>query len=195
MKLLALQCPVCARPLAAGNDDLIVACEHCHTVVALEDSGLRPVEITFAAPAGNTPPDRWLPMWIFQAQVWLQRRETQGGSRHDKAAQEFWGVPRNFYVPAWDLSLETLHNVSLPLLESQPHYRPATHNTPGNLPLHPVRVSAGEARKLSEFLVLETEVQRKDWLKSLEFTIEAGEAMLWALPAGRGDRLLAAETF
>jgi hypothetical protein len=161
--------------------------------VSLEDNGLRPVQITYAAPAGNTPPDRWLPMWIFQAQVQLQRRETQGGSRHDKAAQEFWGTPRNFYVPAWDLSLQTLQNVSLPLLENQPRYRPATNNTPGNIPMQPVRVSAGDAIKLSEFLVLETEVQRKDWLKSLEFTIKAGEAVLWALPAGRGDRLLAAE--
>jgi hypothetical protein len=56
-----------------------------------------------------------------------------------------------------------------------------------------VTVSPDDARKLLEFLVLEIEVQRKDWLKDIAFEVAASEAALWALPAEAERRLVALE--
>jgi hypothetical protein len=36
--------------------------------------------------------------------------------------------------------------------------------------------------RLLEFVVLAIEARRDDWLKALDFRIEAGEPQLWALP-------------
>jgi hypothetical protein len=46
--------------------------------------------------------------------------------------------------------------------------------------LIPVVVSAEDARKMLEFLILAVEASRDDWLKTLDFQIEAGPPELWA---------------
>jgi len=52
---------------------------------------------------------------------------------------------------------------------------------PSGVRLTPVVVSAEDARKLLEFLVLSLEAGRDDWLKTLDFQIEVGAPELWAL--------------
>jgi hypothetical protein len=47
--------------------------------------------------------------------------------------------------------------------------------------LTPVVVSAEDARKMLEFLVLSLEAGRDDWLKTLDFQIETGLPELWAM--------------
>jgi len=173
------------------QDDLIVACANCRTPIRLDQGDLRPVQIVYATPRPGASPARWLPMWIFQGKVTISNRETQG--RGDKSWQEFWEGPRYFYIPAWELSLNSLQEVSVPLAKSQPRYRPLPANQQGQSLLQPVTVSPDDARKLLEFLVLEIEVQRKDWLKDISFEVAASEAALWALPAEAETRLVALE--
>ena len=46
-----------------------------------------------------------------------------------------------------------------------------------------------------EFIILDLEVQRDDWLQSIVFRVEVDEPVLWAVPAvraGQGWRLVAA---
>lgn len=191
MKLIAARCPVCAQMLKVEQDDLIVACGNCRTAIRLDQGELQRVQVVYATPGPGAMADRWLPMWIFQGKVTISKRDTQG--RGDNSWREFWEGPRYFYIPAWELSLSTLQEVSVPLAKSQPRYRPLPANQQGQLSLQPVTVSPEDARKLLEFLVLEIEVQRKDWLKDIAFEVAASEASLWALPADSGRRLVALE--
>jgi|GEM_PF-388329 hypothetical protein len=193
MKLLELRCPVCARPLSAENDDLVVACAHCHSPIALdEEQGLRVMEIRYAAPEADAQVVSWLPMWLFQGQVSLHRRETQGRDK-TQDAERFWSTPRYFYIPAWAMTLRTIEQLSMPMLARQPVFRPVAENQPGEIPLQPAVLSAADAEKLAEFLVLEMEAQRDDWLKTIAFDVTLGAPALWALPAGPGNRLVVKE--
>jgi hypothetical protein len=52
---------------------------------------------------------------------------------------------------------------------------------PSGVRLTPVVVSAEDARNMLEFLILTLEAGRDDWLKTVDFQIEAGAPELWAL--------------
>ena len=54
---------------------------------------------------------------------------------------------------------------------------------PSGAKLTPAVVSAEDARKMLEFLILSLEAGRDDWLKTLDFQIEAGLPELWAIAA------------
>lgn len=193
MKLLELRCPVCARPIAAENDDLVVACAHCHTPISLdEEKGLRPMAVRYVAPAANAQVVTWLPLWLFQGRVSLQQRETQGRGK-TRDAEQFWSAPRYFYIPAWALTLSTIEKLSMPMLASQPVFRPLAEGGQGEIPLQPAVLSAEDAEKLVEFLVLEMEAQRDDWLKTIQFDVSLGAPAFWALPAGPGNQLVVQE--
>lgn len=193
MKLLELRCPVCTHALAADNDDLVVACTQCHTPIFLdEETGLRPINLRFATPSQGEQVVKWLPIWLFQGRVTLHQRETQGRGKTQEAEQ-FWRAPRYFYIPAWALTLSTIEKLSMPMLENQPVFQALVTNQLNEVPLQPAVLSAEDAEKLVDFLVLEMEVQRNDWLKTIRFDVALGEPALWALPAGEGNRLIARE--
>lgn len=179
MKLLALRCPNCTRPVTADNDHVIIACNHCHTVLSLtEEQGLAVVKISYAAPQGEAT--AWLPLWCFAGQVTIRRRETQGGSE-DQAAIAFWGQPRYFYVPAWDTNIETWRTVGRQLVTQQPQLQAVSR--PETAHLRPALLTAQDAQKIIEFIVLDIEVARSDWLKNLEFDLAVTPPTLWGVPA------------
>lgn len=174
MKLLALKCPACGNALAPNDDDLVIACSQCGAASAITDEGLQPIEVRYAA--GGT--DQRRPWWVFEGRVQLMRRETQGGNRREEA-QAFWSEPRSFYVPAWELSLQSLKSNGLDMLKQQPHLQAGAR--PDQVKLSPVVVSAEDARRMIEFLVLSLEAGRSDELKSIDFKIEVNEPVLWGL--------------
>ena len=177
MTLLVVRCPACGVTLTPGDDDLVVACPQCGAALQLADEGLRPIEIQYAQ-ADLTRPVTWRPWWIFRGRVNLIKRETQGGNRSDEARQ-FWVQPRVMAVPAWELSIAAAKQAGVQWLK-----QPLALNAmprPSGMRLTPVVVSAEDARKLLEFLVLSVEAGRDDWLKTLDFQIEVGAPELWAL--------------
>ena len=116
------------------------------------------------------------------------------GRGKTREAERFWSEPRYFYIPAWALNLSTIEKLSMPLLENQPVFRPLVANQQDEIPLEPAVLAAEDAEKLVDFLVLELEVLRDDWLKTIQFDVTLGKPALWALPAGQGNRLVALET-
>jgi hypothetical protein len=82
-------------------------------------------------------------------------------------------------VPAWDLSMAAVKQLGVPLLKQPPVLKAGTR--PSSARLTPVVVSAEDARKMLEFLILTLEASRDDWLKTLDFQIEAGPPELWAI--------------
>lgn len=186
MKLVLLRCPECTRPLTPENDDVVVVCTHCYTPVAIGVDGPSRMRVRYALPAGaNTAAKQWVPYWVFEGQVRIQRRETQGGRSGGQDSEKMWAVPRRLYAPAWDLSLATAQEVGSRLAQQQPEIQ--FINRPEEARLTAATVTPNDARKLLEFIVLAIEARRKDWLKDLDFSIDVGEPELWAMPKGTYD--------
>ena len=180
MTLLVVRCPSCGNPLAPGDDDLVIACTRCGAGLHLADEGLQPIEIQYAqhAPVNAAQVTTWRPWWIFRGSVNVIRRETQGGNRSDEA-RRFWAQPHVMGVPAWELSIAAVKQAGLQLLRQPPVLKAAL--CPSGAQLTPAVVSAEDARKMLEFLILTLEAGRDDWLKALDFQIEAGLPELWAM--------------
>ncbi|MEZ4594215.1 MAG: hypothetical protein R3D55_24200 [Chloroflexota bacterium] len=190
MKLLALRCPTCAQPLKPQNLEVVVLRCGCGTAVSLQETGLTPLTLQFAAPAVEKF-DAWLPLWVFNGRVHITNRQTQGRNKQaEQDAEQLWNYPRRLYVPAWDLPTETASQLGGDLVQRQPAF--ARTDQPQNAPFVEAVVTPEDALKLLEFVVLTIEAARKDWLKSLDFHIEATTPQLWAIPAlkdGSGWRM------
>ncbi len=104
MKLILLRCPNCGEPLEPGNDDVVLACNNCHTPVAIAVNGPQKMAVRFVDPGKTGKGNWWFPFWVFKGQVRIQKRETQGGSRSGrKDSEKMWGMTRHLYVPAWEM--------------------------------------------------------------------------------------------
>ena len=184
MKLLALRCPTCAQPLKPQTLEVVVLrCAGCGTAVSLSDHGLTLTTIEFAAPAVEKF-DAWAPLWLFNGRVTITSRQTQGRNKQaEQDAQQLWGYPRRLYVPAWDLPTEAICQLGGDLVQRQPEFQPTP--PPSSATLIEAVLTPEDALKLLEFVVFNVEAGRKDWLKELHFTIEAGPPQLWAIPAQR----------
>lgn len=180
MKLVALRCPTCANPLAVDNDDVVVECHNCRTMVAISQNGPVKMSVPFAVMQNQqVAAKQWVPFWIFNGRVLIKRRETQGGSAENESRQ-LWGSPRALYVPAWEMSLQTAQNVGSRLIQQQPNLQKVER--PEEAHFLSATVMPDDARKLLEFIVLAIEARRKDWLKKLEFDLEVGDPQMMALP-------------
>lgn len=182
MKLLALRCPTCAQPLKPQNREVVVlCCAGCGTAVSITDAGITTTTLQFAAPAVEKF-DSWLPLWLFNGRVNIITRQTQGRNKQaEQDAQQLWGYPRTLYVPAWDLPTAAVCQLGGDMVQRQPQFQPIAPPTQANV-LEAV-LAPEDALKLLEFVVFNVEAGRKDWLKELRFTIEAGAPQLWAIPA------------
>lgn len=184
MKLLLLRCPQCGQPLAPEQQAVVVmGCPNCGAAVAIDEQGLSLVEVRYAA---STATDRW-PFWLFNGQVLLDKRETQGGKRSaTKDAQKFWSVPRRFYLPAWELNWQEAKKWALQLLEEQPVLRAIARPNDGRF--REATVAAADAEKLIRLLVLTMEAARGDWLEDISFRLQLDPPELWAIPARLTNR-------
>ena len=185
MKLLLLRCPVCTTPLKPNDRDIVVACENCKTAVSLSENGIQEATVRYGVPTQPQKVTGWLPFWITHGQVNITSRETQG--RHKKAlkeAQEMWSRPRYLYVPAWELPIPEARMLGSRLIKGQGVWQEG--EPPSDLLFTAANVTAEDANKLLELIILTIEAERKDWLKDLRFTIEAPEPTLWLLPATTG---------
>lgn len=181
MKLVLLRCPNCGRALTPENDDVVVACNHCRTPVAIARDGPSRISVRFAVSGDEIGrQDAWHPFWVFSGKVNISRRETQGGARSGaKDSAALWGSPRRLYVPAWELSMRIAQEVGSRLVQEQPRFRFV--DQPQESRLVAATVTPGDARRLLEFVVLAIEARRRDWLKDLDFAMDLDQPELWAL--------------
>ncbi len=186
MKLLALRCPQCDTWLQPQQLDVVLPCPTCKTAVFLQETGLTTISATYAAPQ-NDSATTWLPFWRFRGQVHIEQRDTQGGSRaSQQESAELWGLPRHFFVPAWELPARRAREMGSRMVSRQPLF--ATFEPP-ELPLfQAATLSPDDAQKLLELIILTIEAERSDWLKNLQFRLELAPPELWLLPGNRrGD--------
>ncbi|MGH2537751.1 MAG: hypothetical protein ACRDHL_10185, partial [Candidatus Promineifilaceae bacterium] len=178
------RCPNCRQPLPAENDDLVLACPNCAAAVQIDDTGLSLAALRYAAPAGAGGPwPEWAPFWVFAGLIQIHGRDRQGWDAGSEGrAQAFWAGRSRFYAPAYAATVEVARQAGRALLEDEPEWHFV--EPPAGVKLRPAVVSAADGRKLLDFIVVTIEASRKDWLKSLDYSLELVAPELWALPAG-----------
>ncbi len=182
MKLLLLRCPKCAHPLAPGQNDQVIQCPNCRGAVSLSESGIRTLPVRYVAPTVAAPPV-WLPFWVYQGQVTIKVRKTQGGRSAEREAREFWANPLRLFVPAWECDLAEARELAQRLLVKQPALEPI--DRPEEASFQPAVVTAHDARKLLELVIVSLEADRKDWMETLDFDMQLESEVLWLFPAER----------
>jgi hypothetical protein len=184
MKLLLLNCPLCAEPLAPDSDNAVVYdCPDCQTPVAITETGLQTESVQFvAAAAAVAEVTDWMPFWLFNGRIYIDKRETQSGRRDNRAeAEQLWGEPRRLFVPAWTFDMHNARDIGSTLAQRQPVFIPIER--PAGVQMRTATVTAADARKMLEFIILTIEAGRDDWLRDIEFRMELDQATLYALPA------------
>jgi predicted RNA-binding Zn-ribbon protein involved in translation (DUF1610 family) len=182
MKLLLMRCPRCDQALAPGQEDVVIQCPNCQGAVAIDENGLRLVAAQYAAPVRPQPQD-WLPFWVYRANVTITKRKTQGGRSAEKEAQAFWANPRRVFIPAWDSDLAEARDLCRTLLEKQPI--PEGITAPDTASFRSAVITAEDARKLLELVIVSIEANRKDWLEDLDYDLRLDSEALWLLPSER----------
>lgn len=155
-------------------------CPNCHGAVAIDETRLSLMAAQYAAPVRPNP-QTWLPFWVYRAKVTITGRTTQGGRSAEKEAQAFWAQPRRVYIPAWQCELADARDITRNLIEKQPFLEGIS--PPVSATFVPAVLTADDARKLLELVIVSIEANRKDWIKSLDYDLRLDSEALWLFPA------------
>lgn len=174
VELVPLICIRCGTPIPTEIDEVAWACKQCEQGQQLGDQGLIPLEIRYSN--GIAPDQTGKPFWICEGRVTIQR-DTYGRAKSEKEAQQFWGQPHTFIIPAFPYPLEKFASEGVHWLENPPEMQPGpvSHFEPVTVPVEDVPVWA-------EFLVVALEAERKDKVKKIAFNLDLDEPQLWVLP-------------
>ncbi len=175
VELILLKCPQCSTPVPAEEDEIAWTCANCGQGWQLNDTGLAPLTVRWMPAPAQARPESWRPVWIFAAQVTFTQRENwQRAADPD----QLWQRPVRFYVPAYTCPLDHLEKLGADLTRQQA-FLPTG---PALGPLKGVTLLPADAIAAAEFIVLTIEAERKDKIKSINFTLNYGPAELWVLP-------------
>ncbi len=172
--LQPLTCLRCQTPLPANADEVAWVCPACGQGQILYPNGkFSPLEIQYSAQI--TPGKSGRPFWVAGGTAVLQRQTFRGNRAQEM--QAFWQNPQRFFVPAYHLPLQQVIELGAQLLLNPPALQagPAA-------PFQAVQVPPGDVHPLAEFILLGIEADRKDALKTLNFTLDLERPQLWILP-------------
>ncbi len=173
--LIGMQCVRCQQAIAANPDEVVWVCQQCGQGLVLSDEkGLLPQIVHYAAGIAQNTPGK--PVWVAAGQTTLQRQTYRGDNSRDMLA--FWATPRWFFIPAYSLPLDDLAEMGVRLLRQPPTLQEGS----GPAAFLPVTVHPEDIRPLAEYLVLALEADRRDFLRSLTFTLQLGTPELWIFP-------------
>jgi hypothetical protein len=173
--MIPLVCIKCQTPIPAQPEEVAWACQQCgQGLVLVEEKGLESLEIHYAT--GIPQGTKGKPCWVAQGKVTLTR-EIYGGSDRSGDAQIFWLEPRQFIIPAYNCSFESLLNVSRKFIQQAPRFQEGAQ-----VPFEPVTLFPSDMEKLAIFTVLSIEADRKDMLKEVSVSIQFSSPSLWILP-------------
>lgn len=172
--LAPLQCLHCQAAIPAQVDEVAWVCETCgQGQLLLENGSLQAISVFFSKHI--QPGAQGHPFWVAEGSATLQRETYHGNQAREM--QDFWRIPRRFFVPAYALPLQEVINQGAQFLS-----QPLPLEEGSRVSFQPVTVPAGDVRPLAEFILLGIEADRRDALKTLKFELTLGEPQLWILP-------------
>lgn len=186
LQLVPLQCPQCARPLAAGEGEhLLATCGDCGTCCEVVKGVPLPRTRTVFRPRAGAP-NEFVPFWRIDARVEIFQRETAGVGQFLK---DFFNLGRGdrkdqhrFFVPAFEVNMEAFKALGLQMLKLGEDRLVAWDDAP-DLPIRPATMSLDEASQTLEFLILTIEAQKSDMMVNLCFQVDVLDSGLALVPA------------
>jgi len=184
-ELVPLDCPACGAPLAAEETDVVFYCTACRTgyrYAPAEKRGLAPVEVSFIA-TPHRAAEGYAPFWLLPARVEIVRRDAGGGALSgllryfaggDEGAQAGDG---HFVLPAFRLPIAEAVELALRYTQEFPRLDELLGErlTGGNF-------GAEDAVTLAHYVLIASEVRKRDMLKDFEYRLTAGEPRLLGVP-------------
>ena len=175
IELIPLRCPQCQTPVPAQIDEIAWACQQCGQGLLLHDvDGLEPITIHYAEGIPTGQPGK--PYWVAEGTVRLDRDAYGAFGKRTREAEEFWGQPRRFFIPAASLPLEEMLAAAVHLLKHTPSLNPGPA-----VPFAPVTLAVEDVKTLAEFVVMAVEAERKDKVEKVKFTLQLHAPELWVL--------------
>jgi hypothetical protein len=140
-----------------------------------EASGLETLDIHYAADIARNSIGK--PYWVADGQVTMERETYDYAGEYGKAAEQFWGQSRRFFVPAFQAPLERLLEIAKEMLLNPPRLSsgPAA-------PFEAVTLYRHDVLAAAEYIVIAIEAGRKDKIKSIDFKLKLSKPVLWILP-------------
>jgi hypothetical protein len=175
LELVPLKCLRCGTLVPAEEEEVAWVCAQCGQGMHLTLDGLAPLDVKWAMARENTSRIQWLPFWVFSGTVVFGQRQSYGGQTKPDA---LWDKPCRFYVPAFPASLEKIETLGADLTRKQV----LLNAGPAASALTQCTLFPADARHAVEFIVLTIEADRKDKLRSVDFTLDLAEPELWLLP-------------
>jgi hypothetical protein len=179
IQLVSLRCAKCSQPLAGDPQSLFWYCAACGSGFEIvRHQELVPIPVYFAR-KGQTNSE-FYPFWAFDATLQLGKREGKGG---------FFSSPKGlihlfeerqalrFYIAAFQKDLDAKEPLGLQLTQEQPELE--FLHSQKSLPR--VDLSQEDARKIADYLLITSEIEQKDTLRTLQYQLTLQNPMLIAI--------------
>lgn len=175
--LAPLVCIQCQKPIPAEPDEIAWVCSQCGQGMILdEERGLLALQVHYQTTMD--PNQKGKPYWVVLGKVSVQRK-TYGANR-DSEADQFWGAPRRFFIPAYSCTLDHLVEFGPYLLSHPLELQPGPA-----FGFESVTLAASDIQAVVEFIVMAIEAGRKDKLKEVQISVELSQPELWILPGAQ----------
>ena len=174
--LVPLVCIQCSTAIPAGVEEVAWACAQCGQGMVLDEAyGLESLDIHYAADIAYNSIGK--PYWVADGQVTMERNTYDNAGEYGKAAEQFWGQARRFFVPAFQTPLESLLEIAKAMLLNPPRLKSGSA-----APFEAVTLYRDDVLAVAEFIVIAIEAGRKDKIKSIDFELKLSKPVLWILP-------------
>ncbi|HMB53775.1 MAG TPA: hypothetical protein VKU40_10680 [Thermoanaerobaculia bacterium] len=186
-ELVPLDCPACGAPLAAEETDVVFYCTACRTgyrYAPEEKRGLAAVEVSFVA-SPHQAAEGYLPFWLLPAKVEILQRDAAGGALRGlvqlfvggDGAEDASSGDGHFVLPAFRLPIAEAVELALRYTQEFPSLDELLGErlTGGSF-------GAGDAVTLAHYVLIASEVRKRDMLKNLDYRLTAGTPRLLGVP-------------
>ena len=176
IELIPLVCLQCGTPISAGVEEVAWVCTQCGKGMMLDlQKGLLPLQVNYASTIAPSAVGK--PYWVAMGRVTLQRESFGSSGKQDSEASEFWSDMRQFFIPAFNLTLEEVIEQGTRLLQRPPEIQPGPPTR-----FEAVTLPAQDIHPAAEFIVMAIEAGRSDKARQIDFNLQLHDLMLWILP-------------
>jgi len=180
-KLEAVKCKNCGSGLVVEVNDNIVYCSSCGSGFEIINGELNPIEINFAAPALPGKEEMiYKPFWLIKSHISILERKSSGeffknlfGGTGEASSGDII-----FYIPAFYCPLDKMKNLSTQFTIRNPVASPQKYN----VKLFGFAYGREDAKKLSEFILISLEAEKKDTMKSFKYDMKFNSMEILGIP-------------
>ncbi len=180
-KLIAFKCPTCDSGLGVEVNDNVVYCSSCGNGFEIVDDKLVPIEVNFAKPLLPGQGEViYRPFWLVNSYVKINSRDATGGWVSNLFGGNSNATEGNvlFYVPAFWMTIESAKIIGSQFTIKNPVASPQKYN----VKMTGFNFSKDDAKKITEFIFLSIEAEKKDTVRSIDYDIKINNIQVLGIP-------------